>query len=99
MAAGQALSVETGNQPREGDRRFAELRWRPVLALPCQLSADLPLPEFKVRDFLKLKPGSVISSRWLVTLDVPVQVNGVVIGWGEFEGSNGRLAVRVTELA
>jgi hypothetical protein len=31
--------------------------------------------------------------------DVPLRVNGILIGWGELEAAGARLAVRVTELA
>lgn len=76
-----------------------EARWRPFLALACQLAIDLPLPRFRVADFLKLRAGSVIATDWRVTHDVPLRVNGTVIAWGEFDGSRRHLAVRVTELA
>jgi len=74
-------------------------RWRPVLDLPCQLTVDLPLPNFKVADFLKLQAGSVMATEWRVSRDVPLRVNETLIGWGEIEGSGKRLAVRLTELA
>jgi flagellar motor switch/type III secretory pathway protein FliN len=67
--------------------------------LPCQLAVDLPLPDFKVADFLQLHPGSVIATGWRITQDVPLRINGTLIGWGEFDGSGSRLAVRLTELA
>ena len=73
--------------------------WRPVLHLPCELSVDLRLPRVKVADFLRFRVGSVIGTDWRVAHDVPLRVNGVLIGWGEFEGSGARLAVRLTELA
>jgi flagellar motor switch/type III secretory pathway protein FliN len=76
-----------------------EQRWRPALQLPCQLTVELALPSFKVADFLKLRPGSVVGTGWRVTHDVPLRINGILIGWGEFEGSGGRLAVRLTEMA
>jgi flagellar motor switch/type III secretory pathway protein FliN len=77
----------------------AETRWRPALSLPCQITVELPLPNFKVADFLKLRGGSVVTTQWRLTQDVPLRVNGILIGWGEFEGAGTRLAVRVTELA
>jgi flagellar motor switch/type III secretory pathway protein FliN len=75
-----------------------EARWQPVLALPCELVVELPLPNFKVSDFLKLQAGSVIATEWRVTRDVPLRANGTLIAWGEFDGSGNRLAVRLTEL-
>jgi flagellar motor switch/type III secretory pathway protein FliN len=52
-----------------------------------------------VAGFLKLKPGSVLSTGWRLSRDVPLRINGTLIAWGEFEGTGGRLAVRVTEVA
>jgi len=74
-------------------------RWQPVLGLPCQLTIDIPLPSFKVSDFLRLRAGSVISTEWCLSHEVPLRINGTLIGWAEFEGSGSRLAVRLTELA
>jgi flagellar motor switch/type III secretory pathway protein FliN len=74
-------------------------RWRPVLDLPCELIVDLPLPGFKIADLLQLRPGAVIGARWSVGQDVPLRLNGTLIGWIEFEVSADNLAVRMTELA
>jgi flagellar motor switch/type III secretory pathway protein FliN len=74
-------------------------RWQPVLDLPCGFTVDLPLPNFRVADFLALHAGSVIGTHWRLSRDVPLRVNGTLIGWGEFEGASNRLSVRVTELA
>jgi flagellar motor switch/type III secretory pathway protein FliN len=76
-----------------------DARWQPVLGLPCQLTIDLPLPHFKVADFLRLRAGSVIVTQWRVSREVPLRINGTLIGWGELEGSGNRLAVRLMELA
>jgi len=99
-APAQAVSPTSGEQPREtAEQEDEDLRWRPVLALPCQLTVDLPLPHFKVADFLALRAGSVIGTNWRVAHDVPLRVNGTLIAWAELEGSGRRLAVRLTELA
>lgn len=76
-----------------------EGRWHPVMGLPCTLSVDLELPHLKVQDFLSLRVGSVLHSLWSLGRDVPLRVNGALIGWGELESISTRLAVRVTELA
>jgi flagellar motor switch/type III secretory pathway protein FliN len=76
-----------------------EERWRPVLALPCQLTVDLPLPGFKIADFVKLRPQSVIGAHWRLGRDVPLRLNGTLIGWIEFEAVGDNLAVRLRELA
>jgi flagellar motor switch/type III secretory pathway protein FliN len=100
MASAATLSPASGEKPRPAQAaEIEDARWQPVLGLPTELTIDLPLPNFKVADFLRLRVGSVIPTRWRVSREVPLRVNGTLIGWGEFEGSGQRLAVRVTELA
>jgi flagellar motor switch/type III secretory pathway protein FliN len=41
----------------------------------------------------------VVRTNWQAVRDVPLRVNGALIGWSEFEVVGNRLAVRVTELA
>lgn len=89
-AAGKA-DTET---PSEDDER-----WKSVLGLPCELSVELPLPNFRVADLMKLRAGSVIDTGWHLGQDIPWRINGTLIGWSEFEVVNHRLAVRLTELA
>jgi len=96
MSAATASAVE---QPAKPSPDAEEPRWRPVLPLHCQFTVDLLLPGFKVRDFLALHPGSVVGTDWAATRDVPLRVNGILVGWGEMESSSNQLAVRVTELA
>jgi len=96
-----------GREPENGGTEIAaaeteseeDARWRPVLGLPCELTVDLGLPDFTVADFLKLRPGSVIAASWRLAQDVPLRLNGRLIGWVEFEISGNNLAVRLTELA
>ena len=77
----------------------AESLWQPVLGLPCQLTVDLPLSTFRVADFVRLRVGSVLATGWRTTRDIPLRVNGILIGWGEFEGAGTQLAARLKELA
>jgi flagellar motor switch/type III secretory pathway protein FliN len=80
----------------EAEPQPDEERWRPVLRLPCELTVDLPLPDFKIANFLQLRVGSVVATSWQAGRDVPLRVNGALIGWSEFEVVGSRLAVRVT---
>jgi flagellar motor switch/type III secretory pathway protein FliN len=86
-------------QAQNAEQENAEVRWRPLLGLACQLTVDLPLPGFKVADFLALRPGSVVGTNWRLARDIPLRINGTLIGWAEFEGAGNHLAVRLTELA
>jgi flagellar motor switch/type III secretory pathway protein FliN len=99
VAAAQAMSPSAEKTRLAGAPETEDVRWRPVLDLPCQLTVDLPLPDFKVADFLALRTGSVIGTNWRVAHDIPLRINGTLIGWAEFEGTGSRLAVRLTELA
>jgi flagellar motor switch/type III secretory pathway protein FliN len=78
---------------------LSDALWKPVLELGCELTVDLPMPDFKIADLLKLKKGSIVNAHWRVGRDVPLSLNGTAIGWIEFEVVSGKLAVRLTELA
>ncbi|HEY3974076.1 MAG TPA: FliM/FliN family flagellar motor C-terminal domain-containing protein [Candidatus Sulfotelmatobacter sp.] len=97
-AAAQALSPSAPSPIRVAVAEIDELCWRPVLGLECLLTVDLPLPNFKVADFLALRVDSVVGTNWRLAHDVPLRVNGTLIAWAEFEGAGGKLAVRLTEL-
>lgn len=86
--------VKTAERREECD----EAKWRPVLGLACELAVDLRIPNFRVSDFLRLRPGSVVSTHWRLTRDVPLRANGVLLAWVEFERTGEKLAVRLTEL-
>ncbi|MGP0020504.1 MAG: FliM/FliN family flagellar motor switch protein [Candidatus Sulfotelmatobacter sp.] len=99
---GATTAREKENESRnqnEIKNQNEEARWRPVAGLPCQLTVELPLPNFKVADFLALRPGSIVATSWRLARDVPLRINGTLIAWAEFEGGGSRLAVRLTELA
>jgi flagellar motor switch/type III secretory pathway protein FliN len=87
------VAVASGHEGAE------DARWRPVLGLPCELTVDLSLPAFTIADILKLRSGSVLNAQWRLGRDVPLRLNGTLIGWSEFEIVGNRLAVRLTELA
>lgn len=89
--AGPGVALEAEDDEGEG--------WEAVLGLPCELTVDLPLPGFKITDFLQLRAGSVIDAMWRLDHDVPLRLNGTLIGWVEFEAVANHLAVRLTELA
>jgi flagellar motor switch/type III secretory pathway protein FliN len=101
--AGQAgmdalVAIANVDAAKRAESENDETRWQPVLALPCDLMVDLPLPSFTVADLLKLRPGSIANAHWLVGHDIPLRLNGTLIGWAEFEIMGNNLAVRLTEL-
>ena len=67
--------------------------------LDCTITLVLPIVGFTIRDLLQLRVGTVLETASKATSDVPVRVNGTLIGWTEFEVIGNTLAVRITELA
>jgi flagellar motor switch protein FliN/FliY len=77
----------------------AHPEWALLQRLPMRLTAAIPLPGFRVKDLLALKPGRMIASKWQSTDDVPFHVGSVQLSWCEFEVVEDRMAVRLTRLA
>ena len=67
--------------------------------LPCTLTLELPVVRFTIGDLLALKEGSIVETACHHTSDVPLRVNGVLVGWTEFDVVGEHLAVRITEQA
>jgi flagellar motor switch/type III secretory pathway protein FliN len=104
MTGETALVPAAANAMRQGATPAnasaeAEPRWQRVHDLACDLTVDLTMPHFKIGDLLKLRQGSIVDARWRVGQDVPLCLNGTLIGWVEFEVVAKNLAVRLTELA
>jgi flagellar motor switch/type III secretory pathway protein FliN len=93
-----AQPLATAGKLEAGHEQEDDVRWRRVLGLPCGLTVDLTMPDFKVADLLQLRVGSVINAHWGLGRDVPLRLNGTLLGWSEFEVVGDNLAVRVTEL-
>jgi flagellar motor switch/type III secretory pathway protein FliN len=67
--------------------------------LPCMLALDIPVLNFTVRDLLGLTKGSIVETAYHQSSDLPLRVNGQLVGWTEFEVVGERLAVRLTDLS
>jgi flagellar motor switch/type III secretory pathway protein FliN len=67
--------------------------------LPCTLALDLPVVHFTVGDLLSLTNGSIVETSYHQSSDLPLRVNGQLVGWTEFEVVGERLAVRLTDLS
>ena len=80
-------------KPQERDQ-FDLLPW-----LPCTLALDIPVVKFTVADLLKLTKGSIVETTYHQSSDLPLRVNGQLVGWTEFEVVGERLAVRLTDLS
>ena len=67
--------------------------------LPCTLALDLPVVRFTVADLLNLVKGYIVETSYHQSSDLPLRVNGQLVGWTEFEVVGERLAVRLTDLS
>jgi len=94
---GELTAVSNQTQANGGE--LDESRWLAVSRLPCRLSVELPVPRFRLGDVLNLSIGHLAATTCHVSQDVPLRINGTLIGWGEFESIAQRLAVRITQLA
>jgi flagellar motor switch protein FliM len=77
---------------------FSPELWEQAGWLLCDLSVEVPLPEFTVRTLLGLSVGSVVETHWKSEHDVPLHANKRQIGWIEFEAVGELLAVRLSVL-
>lgn len=68
-------------------------------SLPCRLTLEIPAVRFTVGDLLRLKAGSIVETPCHQSSDLPLHVNGQLVGWTEFEVVGERLAVRLTDLS
>jgi flagellar motor switch/type III secretory pathway protein FliN len=73
--------------------------WAAFQLLSCQLTLQIPVPGFTIAALLRLTPNDVIDTHWLQGSDVPLHVNGKLIGWTEFEVLDDHLAARLTQIA
>lgn len=73
--------------------------WATVVDLVASVAMALPIPNFTVAGLMKLSAGSVLSTAWPTNRDLPLQVNGQLVAWGEFETTGDNVGIRVTEFA
>lgn len=93
IEAKPAMTPPIADRPQERDPGEF-LPW-----LPCTLALDLPVVNFTVGHLLNLTNGSVVETAYHQSSDLPLRVNGQLVGWTEFEVVGERLAVRLTDLS
>lgn len=89
--------IESGNQV-DVPSASGEQKWGMTVWLACELSLDLPVPKFTVKDLLCLHPQCIVETKWSQSRDIPLRANGKLLAWSELEVVGERLAVRLTEL-
>ncbi len=67
-----------------------------LLWLPCTLVLEVPVASFTVGSLLRLEVGSIVETSSHHNADLPLEVNGQILGLTEFEVVGERLAVRLT---
>jgi len=85
--------------PGKEPSSFSPELWEQAGWLQCELSVELPVPEFTVRDLLRLSAGSVVETQWKSGHGVPLLANRRQIGWVEFEAIGESLAVLLSALS
>lgn len=86
-------------QPLSTADPYGSESWEQIGLLQCEVTLEIPVPGFTVRDLLKLESGEIMNTRWAQGTDLPLRINGELVGWGEFEVVANKLGLRVTELA
>jgi hypothetical protein len=74
-------------------------RWAAVGMVPTTVMVAVPIPKFRVRDVLALKPGSIVSSAWQGARDIPLLAGEVQFAWIEFEVTDEKLSARITRFS
>jgi flagellar motor switch/type III secretory pathway protein FliN len=67
--------------------------------LPCELTLDLPVVRFKIRDLAKLKPGTIVETASPHLGDIPLRLHGRLIGWTKLEAVGDRMVARIIDWA
>ena len=72
--------------------------WKEAQYLVCEITVELQVPRFTVRDLLQLERKSVVDTGCKQASNLPLHVNGQGLAWVEFEVLGDKLAVRLMEL-
>ncbi|HLI63246.1 MAG TPA: FliM/FliN family flagellar motor C-terminal domain-containing protein [Terriglobales bacterium] len=98
MSTAEIQVVSNKQLPAEADAVTATEHWRPLWWLPCELSPQIPLANFTVRELLRLRAGSIVASNWSRSREIPLYANGQLIGWTELDSVGEHIGARITEL-
>lgn len=70
-----------------------------VGAMPVTLHVRVPLSCFRLQALSGLTPGSIVTTNWPTSEDLPVSAGGIRIAWAEFAITDQKRAVRVTRIS
>jgi len=97
--AGQSSLPRTFQTPPNTEDSSESDRLELMPLLPFTLTLEIPVVRFTIQDLLSLKIGTIVETACHQTGDIPLRVNGILLGWTEFDVISDRLAVRITEQA
>jgi flagellar motor switch/type III secretory pathway protein FliN len=89
------MSAAIVTQPPQAEQAKV---WKEAQYLVCDLTVELVVPHFTVRDLLQLERKSVVNAGCKQASNLPLRVNGQGLAWVEFEVLGDKLAVRLMEL-
>lgn len=99
---GKAYITDASSAPAQGQQLVKRPERDPEEIfpwLPCTLTVELPVVKFTIRDLMELTKSSIVETSYHQSSDLPLRVNGQLVGWTEFEVVGERLAVRLTDLS
>ena len=100
VASESALVLAEAGESRPGMQQVEQHeQWAVLSRMPLLVTVGVSLTRLRVRELLSLQVGQLLETERESTQDVPFTVNGVQLGWSEFEVVDGRMAVRMTRLA
>lgn len=70
-----------------------------LAAMPVILHVRIPLPAFKLHSLATLTSGSVVTTGWPSSEDLPVTAGDVRLAWAEFAIADHKRSVRVTRIS
>lgn len=88
------LSPHTGSSDTLQERLIGSFA-----AMPVALHVRIPLAGFRIHALAVLQPGTIVSSAWPASEDLPVTAGGIRLAWAEFAIADHKRSVRVTRIA
>ncbi len=105
--SGSGIEGVVLNQPRLGAEAGGAVESTPripqavntLASMPVILHVRVPLTGFRLQALARLQPGSIVSTTWPGSDDLPVSAGGVRIAWAEFAVTDLKRSVRVTRIS
>jgi len=68
------------------------------LHIPATVAVAVPIVALTVRELFRLEKGSIVATSQPSGANVPIEIAGTLVAWGEFQVFADKLAVRLAEL-